>query len=142
MVEGISDEAKKICVGPGWEPGTQLGPLVSEEQLRRVKGYIDAGLVEGACASTGGKQIGDNGYFVEPTVLINTHKDMKVVREEIFGPVVAAMQYDTLEEVVELSNESSLRPGCRHLDQQSGQGAPTGCGHARGHGLGELLQHL
>ena len=107
VVEGISDEAKKICVGPGWEPGTQLGPLVSEEQLRRVKGYIDAGLVEGACASTGGKQIGDIGYFVEPTVMINTHKDMKVVREEIFGPVVTVMKYDTLEEVVELSNESS-----------------------------------
>ena len=107
VVEGISDEAKKICVGPGWEPGTQLGPLVSEEQLHRVKGYIDAGLVEGACASTGGKQIGDIGYFVEPTVMINTHKDMKVVREEIFGPVVTVMKYDTLEEVVELSNESS-----------------------------------
>ena len=70
VVEGISNEAKKICVGPGWEPGTQLGPLVSEEQLHRVKGYIDAGLVEGACAMTGGKQIGDNGYFVEPTVLV------------------------------------------------------------------------
>jgi phenylacetaldehyde dehydrogenase len=107
VVEGISDEAKKICVGPGWEPGTQLGPLVSEEQLRRVKGYIDAGLVEGACASTGGRQIGDTGYFVEPTVMINTHKDMKVVREEIFGPVVTVMKYDTLEEVIELSNEST-----------------------------------
>ncbi len=107
VVEGISDEAKKICVGPGWEPSTQLGPLVSEEQLHRVKGYIDAGLVEGACASTGGRQIGDTGYFVEPTVMINTHKDMKVVREEIFGPVVTVMKYDTLEEVIELSNEST-----------------------------------
>ncbi len=107
VVEGISEEAKKICVGPGWEPGTQLGPLVSEEQLRRVKGYIDAGLVEGACACTGGKQIGDHGYFVEPTVLINTHKDMKVVREEIFGPVVTVMPYGTMEEVVEMSNEST-----------------------------------
>jgi len=107
VVEGISEEAKKICVGPGWEPSTQLGPLVSEEQLRRVKGYIDAGLVEGACASTGGRQIGDLGYFVEPTVLTNTHKDMKVVREEIFGPVVTVMPYNTLEEVVDMANETS-----------------------------------
>jgi phenylacetaldehyde dehydrogenase len=107
VVEGITEEAKKICVGPGWEPGTQLGPLVSEEQLKRVKGYIDAGLVEGACAMTGGKQIGDKGYFVEPTVLINTNKDMKVVREEIFGPVVAAMPYSDMNELVDAANDSS-----------------------------------
>jgi phenylacetaldehyde dehydrogenase len=107
VVEGITEEAKKICVGPGWEPGTQLGPLVSEEQLKRVKGYIDAGLVEGACAMTGGKQIGDKGYFVEPTVLIKTSKNMKVVREEIFGPVVAAMPYSEMDELVDAANDSS-----------------------------------
>ncbi len=107
VVEGIAEEAKKICVGPGWEPGTQLGPLVSEEQLNRVKGYIDAGLVEGACAFTGGKQVGTRGYFVEPTVFTNTTKNMKVVKEEIFGPVVAAMPYDTLDEVVDQANDSS-----------------------------------
>jgi phenylacetaldehyde dehydrogenase len=107
VVEGIADAAKNICVGPGWEPGTQLGPLVSEEQLSRVKGYIDAGLVEGACALTGGKQIGSKGYFVEPTVLVNTHKNMKVVREEIFGPVVAAMPYEEIDELVDQANDSS-----------------------------------
>jgi phenylacetaldehyde dehydrogenase len=107
VVDGIAQEAKKICVGPGWEPGTQLGPLVSEEQMNRVKGYIDAGLVEGACALTGGKQIGTRGYFVEPTVLTHTTGKMKVVREEIFGPVVAALPYDTLEEVVAQANDSS-----------------------------------
>jgi phenylacetaldehyde dehydrogenase len=107
VVEGISNEAKQICVGPGWEPGTQLGPLVSEEQLNRVKGYIDAGLVEGACAMTGGKQIGDKGYFVQPTVFINAKKDMKVVREEIFGPVVAAMPYTELDELVNDANDST-----------------------------------
>lgn len=107
VIEGISNVAKEIYVGPGWEPGTQLGPLVSEEQLSRVKGYIDAGLVEGACAVTGGKQIGNKGYFVEPTVLINTHKNMKVVREEIFGPVVTAMPYTELDELVDQANDSS-----------------------------------
>jgi len=107
VVEGITNEAKKICVGPGWEPASQLGPLVSEEQLNRVKGYIDAGLVEGACALTGGKQIGEKGYFVEPTVLVNTNKNMKVVREEIFGPVVAAMPYSDIDELVDQANDSS-----------------------------------
>jgi phenylacetaldehyde dehydrogenase len=107
VVEGITNEAKQICVGPGWEPASQLGPLVSEEQLNRVKGYIDAGLIEGACAMTGGKQIGDKGYFVEPTVLINTTKNMKVVREEIFGPVVAAMPYSEIDELVDVANDSS-----------------------------------
>src|SRR6266702_4300069 len=93
VVAGIAEEAKKICVGPGWEPGTQLGPLVSEEQLNRVKGYIDAGLVEGACAMTGGKQIGDRGYFVEPTIFTKTNKNMKVVKKRSSDPVVAAMPY-------------------------------------------------
>jgi phenylacetaldehyde dehydrogenase len=106
VVDGISEVAKKICVGPGWEPGTQLGPLVSEEQLHRVKGYIDSGLVEGACAMTGGHQIGDKGYFVEPTVLVRTNPKMHVVREEIFGPVVAAMPYDSMDELVDQANDS------------------------------------
>jgi phenylacetaldehyde dehydrogenase len=107
VVEGITNEAKKICVGPGWEPASQLGPLVSEEQLSRVKGYIDAGLAEGACALTGGKQIGEKGYFVEPTVLVNTNKNMKVVREEIFGPVVAAMPYSDIDELIDQANDSN-----------------------------------
>jgi phenylacetaldehyde dehydrogenase len=107
VVEGITSEAKKIQVGPGTHPDTQLGPLVSEEQLSRVKGYIDAGFAEGACATTGGKQIGSKGYFVEPTVLVNTNKNSKVVREEIFGPVVAAMPYTEIDELVDQANDSS-----------------------------------
>jgi phenylacetaldehyde dehydrogenase len=108
VVDGIAEVAKKICVGPGWEPGTQLGPLVSEEQMNRVKGYIDAGLIEGACALTGSsKKVGNRGYFVEPTVLTHATSKMKVVREEIFGPVVAALPYETLDEVVEQANDSS-----------------------------------
>src|SRR5215471_16654914 len=94
VVEGVADEAKKIKVGSGLDPQTHMGPLVSEEQLNRVCGYLDSGVAQGAKAVVGGKKLGDAGYFVEPTVLVNTRDDMKVVREEIFGPVVAAIPFD------------------------------------------------
>ena len=77
--------AKSIKLGSGMEPGTQMGPLVSDEQFRRVTGFLESGKAEGATALAGGGRFGDRGYFVEPTVLTNTRPEMKVVREEIFG---------------------------------------------------------
>src|SRR6201981_1991046 len=88
VIEGIAEEARKIKVGSGLEPDTQMGPLVSEEQLNRVCGYLQSGFSQGAQAVVGGHKSGDRGYFVEPTVLVNTKEDMRVVQEEIFGPVV------------------------------------------------------
>src|ERR1700678_1537314 len=106
VVEGVAAKAKKITVGSGLEPGTAMGPLVSEEQLQRVCSYLEIGLSEGATAVTGGKKLGDRGYFVEPTVLINTKDDMRVVQEEIFGPVVAAIPFDDPEELTPRANDS------------------------------------
>src|SRR5271156_3829538 len=106
VVEGVAEQAKKINVGSGLDPETSMGPLVSEEQLSRVCGYLEAGFSEGAKAVTGGHKKGDKGYFVEPTVLVNTREDMKVVREEIFGPVVAAMPFDDPEEILPRANDS------------------------------------
>jgi phenylacetaldehyde dehydrogenase len=86
-----------------------MGPLVSDEQLSRVLGYIEAGTREGASVVTGGKKSGGNGgYFVEPTVLINTTPSMKVVKEEIFGPVVCAQPFgnDDLEQIAKTANDS------------------------------------
>jgi phenylacetaldehyde dehydrogenase len=94
VVEGVSAIAQKIKVGPGLDPATEMGPLVSDEQFARVTSYIEAGRKEGANIVTGGKQVGDAGYFVSPTVLTNTTPEMKVVREEIFGPVVCAVPFD------------------------------------------------
>jgi acyl-CoA reductase-like NAD-dependent aldehyde dehydrogenase len=94
VVEGVSDIASKIRVGSGLDPNTQMGPLVSEEQFQKVTGYIDSGLKEGAKATAGGKKAADKGYFVQPTVLTKTNPDMKVIREEIFGPVVCAIPYN------------------------------------------------
>jgi phenylacetaldehyde dehydrogenase len=106
VVEGVAEQAKKIRVGSGLDPKTQMGPLVSEEQLSRVCGYLDAGFSEGAKAVVGGHKTGDKGYFVEPTVLVNTNENMKVVKEEIFGPVVAAMAFSDPDEITPRANDS------------------------------------
>ncbi|MEP6642908.1 MAG: aldehyde dehydrogenase family protein [Acidobacteriaceae bacterium] len=106
VVEGVSENARKIKVGPGMEPGTQMGPLVSEEQLNRVCSYLESGLSEGAKATVGGERHGDKGYFVKPTVLVNTNDKMKVVQEEIFGPVVTAIPFRDSEDLISQANDS------------------------------------
>jgi phenylacetaldehyde dehydrogenase len=94
VVSGVADIAGKIKVGPGLDPSTDMGPLVSDEQFTRVTGYIEDGRREGAHIATGGNRVGNLGYFVAPTVLEKTTPDMKVIREEIFGPVVCATPFD------------------------------------------------
>jgi phenylacetaldehyde dehydrogenase len=106
VVEGVSAKAKKIKVGPGWEASSDMGPLVSAEQLDRVCGYLESGKSEGAKAVVGGERHGDKGYFVQPTVLVDTTENMKVVREEIFGPVVAAIPFTDYDEVVKQANNN------------------------------------
>ena len=100
MLEGITNVAKSINLGPGLGPETQMGPLVSEEQFVRVTGYIESGKKDGAKIKSGGTKGSSNaGYFVTPTVITDTKPSMKVlVREEIFGPVL----------VVESCNDSDL----------------------------------
>ena len=106
VVEGIAGAAEKIRVKPGFDPDSDMGPLVSEEQLNRVCGYLESGVREGATSVTGGSRIGNEGYFVKPTVLVNTNDNMKVVREEIFGPVVAAIPFRDASEIVVRANDT------------------------------------
>ena len=106
VVDGVAEIAKSIKLGPGLEPGTQMGPLVSDEQLRRVTGLVNSGIAEGATALSGGGRHGNRGYFVEPTVLTNTHPEMTVVREEIFGPVVVATPFSDLDAVAAAANDT------------------------------------
>ncbi len=94
VIEGVSDVASKLEVGPGLDPSTEIGPLVSDEQFSRVRGFLDSGRAEGATVATGGGTVGNAGYFVQPTVLIDVKPEMKVVREEIFGPVLVAERYN------------------------------------------------
>ena len=107
VVEGVAHHAREIRLGSGFDAATQMGPLVSQEQLQRVCSYIDAGLRDGAQLVTGGKRAGQRGYFVEPTVFAGTQQSMKIVQEEIFGPVVAAMPFDDPDEVLSLANDST-----------------------------------
>ena len=106
VVDGVAEIAKSIKLGPGMEQGTQMGPMVSDEQMRRVTGLVDSGIAEGATALSGGGRHGTRGYFVEPTVLTNTRPDMTVVREEIFGPVVVAAPFSDLDEVAAVANDT------------------------------------
>ena len=94
VVSGVADIAGKIKVGPGLDPVTEMGPLVSDEQFSRVTGYIEDGRRSGAHVAVGGNRVGNLGYFVAPTVLEKTSPDMKVIQEEIFGPVVCAQPFD------------------------------------------------
>jgi phenylacetaldehyde dehydrogenase len=93
VVAGIAANAEKIKLGAGMDPETEMGPMVSSIQHGRVCGYLKSGKEEGARALTGGSGVEGPGYFVKPTVLVDTRPDMKVVREEIFGPVVVAMPF-------------------------------------------------
>ena len=106
VVDGVAERAKKIKVGPGFDPDTDLGPLVSTEQLNRVCSFLESGLSEGAEAVVGGKKRAGAGYFVEPTVMVKTNPDMKIVREEIFGPVVTASPFSDLDKLVAEANNS------------------------------------
>jgi phenylacetaldehyde dehydrogenase len=83
-----------------------MGPLVSDDQLDRVSGFLDSGREQGAEILAGGHREGDRGYFFEPTVIANTRPDMRVVKEEIFGPVVVAAAFQSLDDVAAIANDT------------------------------------
>jgi acyl-CoA reductase-like NAD-dependent aldehyde dehydrogenase len=111
VVSGLAETAKRAKLGPGLAEETELGPVVSEEQLRRVLGYIEAGRQAGADVVAGGERAdvdggGNGGYFVEPTLFTGVSDEMTIAREEIFGPVLVALPYDDLEEVARRANDT------------------------------------
>jgi phenylacetaldehyde dehydrogenase len=106
VVDGVAQNASKIKVGQGFDPDVDMGPLVSEEQFNKVCGYLESGKQEGAKAVTGGSRSGNRGYFVQPTVLVNTTDTMKVVQEEIFGPVLTAIPFSDINEIAAKANDT------------------------------------
>ncbi len=105
----LVEYSKKIKLGDPLDPKTRLGALVSEKQMDTVLGYIQAGKSEGAQVLTGGNRAtvnGDHGYFVEPTIFCGVKNDMKIAQEEIFGPVLATLSFNEIEEVAEQANKN------------------------------------
>ena len=108
MLERLAVFAKRLRIGDGADPETEIGPLVSEKQLQRVQGFLESGAAAGARVITGGRKptgagLG-GGHFVEPTVFADVSDDMQIAREEIFGPVISALPFDTLEEATKRAN--------------------------------------
>jgi phenylacetaldehyde dehydrogenase len=110
VVEGMNRAADKIKMGPGLDPATEMGPLVSEEQFNRVNGYIKSGRDPGARIGSGGSRFSDRGYFVQPTVISDVRPDMKVVAEEIFGPVVVAQSFASDSDLDKLAAQANDTP--------------------------------
>lgn len=108
VVAGVAERAARLKVGDGLAADTDIGPLVSAQQLDRVSGYVRSGLAAGAKVIVGGAALERDGYFMSPTVLTGTSHTMAVVREEIFGPVLCAMPFegDDLAEITRLANDS------------------------------------
>ncbi|MDF2000790.1 aldehyde dehydrogenase family protein [Peribacillus frigoritolerans] len=106
VVADLVSHAKNIKQGAGLDPTTQIGPLVSGEQLERVGSYIEKGKSEGAEVVTGGNYGQGEGYFVTPTIFAGVEDEMTIAKEEIFGPVVAAMPFDDLDDVINRANNS------------------------------------
>ncbi|MBD0863459.1 aldehyde dehydrogenase [Gordonia sp. zg691] len=106
VVAGVGAAGRALKIGYGTDPGVQLGPLISAKQLATVDGYVQSGLADGARLVTGGSPVGGKGFFFEPTVLADVTSEMKVVREEIFGPVIGAMRIHDVEEAISAANDS------------------------------------
>jgi aldehyde dehydrogenase (NAD+) len=99
--------ASRRTVGDPFDPKTEQGPQVDSAQFDKVMGYIESGRSEGAKLVCGGKRVGDRGYFIQPTVFSDVKDDMKIARDEIFGPVMSIIPFHSVDEVVERANRTN-----------------------------------
>lgn len=109
FVEAFTSALDELVIGDALDPATNLGPLVAERQFKKVMEYIEIGKQEGArIVRGGGRPEGlDQGYFVEPTVFVDVDNDMRIAREEIFGPVISVIDYETVDDAVRIANDSA-----------------------------------
>ena len=143
FVERVARFGAGLRIGNGLDPEVQIGPLVSEQQIERVTGYLKSGREEGARAVSGGDRITDgplaHGYFVQPTVFADVRDDMRIAQEEIFGPVISAIPFTRHGRSRAARQRDDVRTGQRRVDARRRQGAPAGKGDSRRIGVGELL---
>jgi aldehyde dehydrogenase (NAD+) len=106
FVQKVTEKAKGRKVGDPFDPTIEQGPQVSQEQFDRVMGYIDAGKKDGAKMLVGGGRVGDKGYFIQPTVFCDVRDEMKIAKEEIFGPVMSILKFKDADEVIARGNRT------------------------------------
>jgi len=111
VIEGVASASAFWAPRPSLDPAGHTGPLVSKEQFDKVMGYIEAGKRDGASVACGGDAPSADGYYVNPTILVDVNPQMSVVREEIFGPVVVAQRFEDLDEVAKMANDTCFGLG-------------------------------
>jgi acyl-CoA reductase-like NAD-dependent aldehyde dehydrogenase len=104
VVERIVQESRNLRIGPGFDPSSEVGPVVSADQLERVRRYVAIGREEGAEVALGGERHGDVGFFHQPTIFTSVRNDMRIAQEEIFGPVMSVLRFESEEEAYALAN--------------------------------------
>ena len=143
FVGRVAEFGKKLQVGNGLDPNTQIGPLVSKDQLDRVSGYLDIGQKEGAKALAGGSRLTEGalskGYFVPPTVFANVQDNMRIAQEEIFGPVISAISFKDSDELIKRANATTFGLGSGVWTTNVSKAHQVAKALARRLGLGELL---
>jgi aldehyde dehydrogenase (NAD+) len=107
FVERLAERAKGRKLGDPLDPKTEQGPQVSQEQLDKILGYVELGQKQGATLMTGGQRFGKNGFFVEPTIFDNVKDDMAIAKDEIFGPVVSVLPFQSVDDVIERANNTT-----------------------------------
>ena len=124
LLERLAAKARAVKVGPGLDPDSEMGPVVTAEARERILGYIEQGVRDGAVATVDGREIetGTGGFFVGPTLFDRASTDMSIYTEEIFGPVLTVLRVDSLDEAIELVNGSSFANGTA-IFTASGQAA-------------------
>jgi acyl-CoA reductase-like NAD-dependent aldehyde dehydrogenase len=105
FVDMILDGTRSMRIGPGLDPTSEMGPVVSAEQLERIQRYVGIGRDEGAELALGGERVGARGFFHQPTVFTGVHNDMRIAQEEIFGPVMSVLRFGSEEEAYALAND-------------------------------------
>jgi len=105
VIAGMAEKARQIKVGDGFDPTSEIGPVASKEHFDRVSSYLEVGKGEGEVV-TGGARIGDQGYFIEPTIFAGAAEDSRIVTEEIFGPVVVASRFSDTDDVLRQANDT------------------------------------
>jgi betaine-aldehyde dehydrogenase len=107
VVERLGQAADGVTLGDPFDEGASMGALINRKQFERVMGYIDVGRQEGARVVSGGERGLDTGYYVRPTIFADANNDMRIAQEEIFGPVLTVVPFDSIDEAVEIANDSA-----------------------------------